>query len=118
MGASQLSVQLRERVMLGSLDLEKDLIVREAKYHNTCRRNYVRLDEDEKEQTSNRKIHSKAFQALMNFIDSELIKKKKPMLATAIFSLYKEEFLGLGGTHDDINKYTVQCLMDRVKDHL
>ena len=67
---------------------------------------------------SNRKIHSNAFQALMNFIDRELIKKKKPMLATAIFSLYNEEFLGLGGTHDDINKYTVQCLMARVKDHV
>ena len=40
------------------------------------------------------------------------------MLATAIFSLYKEEFLGLGGAHGDINQYTVQCLMARVKDHL
>ena len=39
------------------------------------------------------------------------------MLATAIFSLYKEEFLALGGTHDDINKYSVQSLMTKVKDH-
>lgn len=53
-------------------------------------------------QTSNRKKHSEAFQTLLNFLDSEHIKKKKPMLATAIFSLYKEEFLALGGTHDDI----------------
>ena len=39
------------------------------------------------------------------------------MLATAIFSLYKEEFLALGGTHEDINKYSVQSLMAKVKDH-
>jgi hypothetical protein len=39
------------------------------------------------------------------------------MLATAIFSLYKEEFLALGGTDDDINKYSVQSLMTKVKDH-
>ena len=75
------------------LGLGEDLIAREAKYHN---RNYVRQDEDQEEQTSNRKIHSEAFQALMNCIDSELVKKKNPILATAIFSLYKEEFLGLG----------------------
>ena len=45
------------------------------------------------------------------------MKKKKPMLATAIFSLYKEEFLALGGTHENINKYSVQNLMAKVKDH-
>ena len=99
------------------LGLGEDLIAKEAKYHNTCRRNYVRQDEDEEEQTSNRKKHSEAFQTLLNFLDSELIKKKKPMLATSIFSLYKEEFLALGGTHDDISKYSVQSLMTKVKDH-
>ena len=39
------------------------------------------------------------------------------MLATAIFSLYKEEFLALGGTHEDLNKYSVPSLMAKVKDH-
>ena len=39
------------------------------------------------------------------------------MLTTAIFSLYKEEFLSLGGTHEDTNKYTLQSLMAKVKDH-
>ena len=43
------------------LGLGEYLIAREAKYNNTCRRNYVRQDEDEEEQTSNRKIHSEAF---------------------------------------------------------
>ncbi len=99
------------------LGLGEDLIAKEAKYHNSCRRNYVRQDEDEEEQASTRKKHNEAFQTLLNFLDSEIIKKKKPMLATAIFSLYKEEFLALGGTHDDINKYSVQSLMTKVKDH-
>jgi len=100
------------------LGLGEDLIAKEAKYHNSCRRNYIRQDEDEDVQTSIRKKHNEAFQTLLNFLDSELIKKKKPMLATAIFSLYKEEFLALGGTNDDINKYSVQSLMTKVKDHL
>lgn len=99
------------------LGLGEDLIAKEAKYHNTCRRNYVRQDEDEEAQTSNRKKHNEAFQTLLNFLDGEIIKKKKPMLATVIFCLYKEEFLALGGTHDDINKYSVQSLMTKVKDH-
>ncbi len=32
--------------------LGEDLIAKEAKYHNTCRRNYVRQDEEEEAQTS------------------------------------------------------------------
>ena len=99
------------------LGLGEDLIANEAKYHNTCRRNYVRQDDDEEEQISNRKKHSEAFQTLTNFLETELVKKKKPMMATAIFSLYKEEFLALGGTHDDIGKYSIQSLMCNVKDH-
>lgn len=99
------------------LGLGEDLIAKEAKYHNTCRRNYVRQDEEEEAQTSNRQKHNEAFQTLLNFLDNEIMKKKKPMLATAIFSLYKEEFLALGGTHEDINKYSVQSLMAKVKDH-
>lgn len=38
------------------------------------------------------------------------------MFATISFSLYKEEFLALGGTKDDINEYFVQNLMSKVKD--
>ena len=76
------------------------------------------LDRMRKEaQTSNRQKHNEAFQTLLNFLDNEIM-KKKPMLATAIFNLYKEEFLALGGTHEDINKYSVQSLMAKVKDHI
>ncbi len=98
--------------------LGEDLIAKEAKYHNTCRRNYVRQEEDEEDQTSNRKKHNEAFQTLLNFLDGEIIKKKRPLWATTIFSLYKEEFLAFGGTHDNINKYSVQSLMTKVKGHL
>ncbi len=97
------------------LGLGEDLIAKEAKYHNTCRQNYVRQEEDEEDQTSNRKKHNEAFQTF--FLDGEIIKKKKPCWQL-LFSLYKEEFLALGGTHDDINKYSVQSLMTKVKGHL
>ena len=38
------------------------------------------------------------------------------MLVTVLLNLYKEEILALGGTQDDINKYSVQSLMSQVKD--
>lgn len=100
------------------LGLGEDLIAKEAKYHNSCRRNYVReVDEDEELQTSTRKKHNEAFQKLLHFLDNELIKKKKPMLLASIFSMYKEEFLALGGSCDDISNYSVQSLMTKVKGH-
>ena len=33
-----------------------------------------------------------------------------------MFSLYKEEFLAVGGTQDDMNKYSVQRLMSKVNE--
>ncbi len=56
------------------LGLGEDLIAKEAKYHNTCRQNYVRQEEDEEDQTSNRKKHNEALQTF--FLDGEIIKKK------------------------------------------
>ena len=98
------------------LGLGKDLIAIEAKYHNTCRRGYIRLEEKDKRQTSNRKIHNEAFQKLSMFLENEIINKKTPILATVLFSLYKEEFLAVGGTQDDIDNYTVQNLKLKLKE--
>ena len=38
------------------------------------------------------------------------------MLASVIFALYKEEFLAIGGTQDDIDRYTSQSLISKVKE--
>ena len=74
-------------------------------------------DEEEKAQTSNQQKHNEAFQTLLNFFDYEIMKKKKTHAGNCHFSLCKEEFLDLGGTHEDTNKYSVQSLMAKVKDH-
>ena len=98
------------------IGLGEDLIAKEAKYHNTCRRDYVRLDVTDEEQTSNRKMHVEAFKNLSMFLENEVIKNKTPMLASVIFNLYKEEFLALGGTQDDIDRYTTQSLISKIKE--
>jgi len=48
---------------------------------------HVRQDEDEEAQACIERKYNEAFQMLLNFLDGELI-----VLATAIFSSYKEEF--------------------------
>ena len=117
-GCKSIVYAAKREVDAGILGLGENLMAKEAKFHKICRSNYVRQDKDEHLQTCKKKIHSEAFQTFINFIDSELIKKKNPCWPTVIFTLYKEEFLGHGGTYDDINKYTVQFLMTKVKDHL
>uniref|UniRef100_UPI00358E1048 uncharacterized protein isoform X1 n=2 Tax=Myxine glutinosa TaxID=7769 RepID=UPI00358E1048 len=94
----------------------EDLIAKEAKYHNSCRRDYERLHVTDEEQTSNRKMHVEAFKNLSMFLENEVIKNKTPMLASVIFNLYKEEFLALGGTQDDIDRYTAQSLISKIKE--
>ena len=51
------------------LALGEDLITKEAKYHNSCCRDYVRQDVSEEEETSNRKKHAEAFQNLSMFLE-------------------------------------------------
>ena len=50
------------------------------------------------------------------FLENEITNKKTPILATVLFILYKEEFLVVGGTQDDIDNYTVQNLILKVKE--
>lgn len=96
--------------------LGEDLMAKEAKYHNSCRRDYVRQDFSEERETSNRKKHAEAFQNVAMFLENEIIKKKTPMLASVILALYTEEFLAIGGTRDDIDRYTSQSLISKVKE--
>ena len=98
------------------LALGEDLIVKEAKYHNSCRRDYVRQDVSEEKETSNQMKHAEAFQNLSMFLENEVIKKKTPMLASVIFALYKQEFLAIGGTRYGIDRYTSHSLNSKVKE--
>ena len=77
----------KKKVDARILGLGENLMAKEAKFHNTFRINYVRQDEDKDEQTSNRKIQIEAFQTLLNFFDSELIKKNHPIWPIPISTL-------------------------------
>ena len=89
--------------------LGEDLIAKEAKYHNSCRLDYVR--QSVAVESSNRKKHDEAFQKLSHFVDNEIFKKKTPILAATLLSVYTDEYIAFGGAHEDINSYTIQSLM-------
>ena len=96
--------------------LGDDLIAREAKYHNNCRRDYTRTNTNEEEQTSTRKKHADAFLQLSMFIESQVIQKKMPILSSVVLDLYKKEFLSVGGTQEEIDRYTMQSLILKLKE--
>ena len=66
--------------------LGEDLIAKEAKHHNRCRRDYVR--QSVAVESSNRKKHDEAFQKLSHFVGNEVFKKKTPILAATLLSVY------------------------------
>ena len=45
---------------------------------------------------------------MTGFIKNEIIDKKTPMMVNAIFNMYKEEFIAVGGSKHDIEMYKVQ----------
>lgn len=98
------------------LALGEDLVAKEARYHNSCRREYIRVESTDDQDTTTRKKHTETFERLSQFIKNEVIVNKTPMLASDLFHLYKEEFLSLGGNREDIDRYTVQGLVTKIKE--
>ena len=93
----------------------EDLVKRGASYHNSCRRKYIKDPEDgDVKLDHNRHTHAKAFQKLEIFIDDYVICSNKPIKATNLYNIYKEEYLSFGGSPEDFNSYTVQQLLRKV----
>lgn len=59
--------------------------------------------------------HTKAFEELSTFLKYEIVQKRRPLMASTIFNLYREEYLGVGGTLDEFSDYSVQSLLNKVK---
>ena len=79
----------------------EDLVKRGASYHNLCRRKYIKDPEDgDVKLDHNRHTHAKAFPKLEIFIDDSVICSNKPIKATSLYNIYKEEYLSLGGSPD------------------
>uniref|UniRef100_UPI00358ECE32 uncharacterized protein isoform X3 n=1 Tax=Myxine glutinosa TaxID=7769 RepID=UPI00358ECE32 len=96
-----------------------DLIAKEAQYHKSCRREFFKEVEGavpKNEDVSNRRLHSTTFGTISALIEMEVIGNRKAMLSTSILELYKSEFLSAGGTPDEIESYTAQALIKKIKD--
>lgn len=97
------------------LTLGEDLIAKNVKYHNSCRRDYLREEPAESGSPSSRKTHQEAFRRLSIYIEGEIIANKKPMLASALLNLYQEEYIIAGGTATEIQDYSVTSLLTKIK---
>jgi len=107
------------------LAISGDLLAKEAKCHNSCKREFIRAgttaaqpptkDGDAPETSAIRLKHSKAFEELSQFLKKEIAQKRKPLMASTIFNLYREGYLGVGGTVGEFSDYSVQSLMNKVK---
>jgi hypothetical protein len=98
---------------------EVDLIAKEAQYHKSCRRQFFKQVEGatlKNKDVSTRQLHSTTFDALSALIEKDVIGNNKAMLSTSILELYKSEFISAGGTTDEIECYTAQALMKKVKE--
>lgn len=104
--------------LLPIIETGGDLIAKEAKYHKSCRRTYVREPEyNEKPRTSLtcRSIHADAFNSLKEFIELEILHKGNSYLMSTLYKHYKNEFICLGGTEDDFESYTTCLLLTKIK---
>lgn len=107
------------------LAIPGDLLAKEVKCHDSCKREFIRAgttmaqpstkDEGASETSAIRIRHTKAFEELSLFLKEEIIQKHRPLMASTIFNLYREEYLGVGGTLEEFSDYSVQSLMNKIK---
>ena len=107
------------------LAIPGDLLAKEAKCHDSCKWEFIRAgtamassstkDGDASETSIIRIKHAKAFEELSTFLKDEIVQKCRPLMVSTIFNLYREEYLGVGGTLDEFSDYSVQSHMNKVK---
>ena len=97
-----------------------DLIAKEAQYHKSCRRDFFKEMDSQgiskPSETSNRKVHSETFNTTAELIQNEIISKRHATFVSSLYDLYKAEYLGNGGSEEDIASYTTQALTRKIKE--
>ena len=91
-----------------------DFCALEAKYHHSCRRNYLNKGRAIKPKTSSI-ASTKAFNKLFKHIRDSVLVKNKPERISSLHSKYKEAYLSFGGDESDIQSYTSQNLCKRIR---
>ena len=56
------------------------------------------------------------FRTIADLIESKVIINGKAMFSTSIFEFYNAEFLSSGGASENIESYTAQSLMKKIKE--
>ena len=99
----------------------EDLIAIEAMYHSTCELKYRRRTscEDFTKEISVRQKHTAAFNILVDFVESQVIKQNLPMYISHIYEYYTHEYAKLSSsTHTatrEMADYTRQKLTEKLK---
>lgn len=97
-----------------------DLIAMEAKYHNSCKKKFIwesgvsHRKSDEYVENPVKKLHETATQNIFQYIDSEVVTKKKPHMINTLMDLYHEEYVAAGGDRVDVTSYTIQSLIKKI----
>ncbi|CAL4062288.1 unnamed protein product [Meganyctiphanes norvegica] len=95
-----------------------DLIAKEAQYHKSCHRKFFHEIKyvPKTSYSSIRYLHTTTFQAISDIIELQIIERGRSMFCASLLELYRKEFLRIGGTKEDFKSYTIQNLMNKVKD--
>ena len=99
----------------------EDLVAMEAHYHNTCRLKFFRDAKDDgtpnptQSPHSIRGKHEKVFQRFMVYIEDEIILKRVPKYVTSLLDLYKDEYKVMFGNDGEIDSYSTQSLVSKVR---
>ena len=108
-----------ERI-LSLLSTGIDLIAKECKYHRSCRQGYFNSINNRKviinPDQSSRKCHANTFEIIAKHIEKEIFVSKRSVLMSTIFDLYAAEYVSNGGLQDDVDRYSVQSLTDKIGD--
>ena len=117
-GSNAIFAAAKKRGDARILSLGEDLIAKEVRYHHSCRRMYLRDNFENVNENSNRKKHDQAFANLSQFITRDVVEKKIPVMGSILLKLYSQEYLAAGGTEEEIQKYTLQSLLSKIKTRL
>ena len=118
------STNERLKAIISTLTDFTDLHSKEAQYHKSCWRAFHNKKENERAVKppattsgfSCRQQHFQTFAAISALIEEEILGKSRAMLSSSLLELYKTEFLDAGGMGDDIESYTTQALMNKIKE--
>ena len=91
-----------------------DFVALEAKYHHSCRRQYLNKARDAKDNVS-KKVSAKAFKTLCQHVKDSVLVNNIPELVSSLLKRYHDSYISFGGQSSDLESYTGQNLCKRLR---